>query len=767
MKVFNTMKSIAAFPKKYKDIKKQLKIAMDGLIRPTSGDPFYSSGSAHIYPLFPYGGHQLYDFARNSDTLSIIHAALRREMFRNGTDLIEAKNTDETITTSEEEVDVAEEETDEDLEEQKIDKERKKILEKLENINENRQSIIDIGEELEDDMSIMDDSYLLFILTYNIGSNGKIVGKDFSQAIRADPRYMGLVQNKYDRPGYDDENNELFFCPLHRNQLLSNEKVCPKCNTECLRAFFFSDYGNQNERVYYSSEEVVHKSKYRPSKRLGYSPIYPVWQKVRTLLFMDKYIMELYDGQRPPKAGLFFKTSNLAALDKSWKAAVQRATETPHMPTVMGVPDSSNGQGFVEFIDFMKSLDELQHTVMRNEYRNQIGAVYGVEPIYQNDTSTSGGLNNEGLQITVTNRAVEKGQAIYNNYFFPRLLEVMGVEGWHLRLNPSEEQDEMAKLERQKLSLENGQMAVALGLQAEYDDDSGEVVVKPGTLEKASLPEGGFSPFDSQNPPFEGSSGTPEMPSLFSKEESLKILKKKKDRVPFSKLSDTIKKEVDKFFKKFKRKPSEEELREAITKLNFSLQGDLKNATDKLFKETYLKEADKVGKELGINVLFDVSDKNALKVLATQDVLSKAYVGLTTKLVGELNEVIVEGFRDPTLMTPEKLKEKIKEIADVSDFQAENIARTETSKVSVAARKNSYSKERDFEVFKFKHIGPNDNRTTSTSKRIKDRTKLGVTWENYVKIIEEESIKDFPQWTVNKDFPVSHYQSRHVFVRVQ
>ena len=35
------------------------------------------------------------------------------------------------------------------------------------------------------------------------------------------------------------------------------------------------------------------------------------------------------------------------------------------------------------------------------------------------DNTASGGLNNEGMQILVTNRAVEMAQNAYNHYVFP------------------------------------------------------------------------------------------------------------------------------------------------------------------------------------------------------------------------------------------------------------------------------------------------------------------------------------------------------------
>ena len=55
----------------------------------------------------------------------------------------------------------------------------------------------------------------------------------------------------------------------------------------------------------------------------------------------------------------------------------------------------------------------------------------------------SGGLNNEGMQILVTNRAVEFGQKVYTDVLFPRLLNEMSVNDWKLTLYPNEEEDEM------------------------------------------------------------------------------------------------------------------------------------------------------------------------------------------------------------------------------------------------------------------------------------------------------------------------------------
>ena len=402
----------------------------------------------------------------------------------------------------------------------------------------------------------------------------------------------------------------------------------------------------------------------------------------------------------------------------------------------------------------------MQYTEARQEMKRQIGAVYGVEPIFQGDLSQGGGLNNEGLQVTVTNRAVEFGQGIYNTFFLKRTLEAMQVEGWILELNPSEEQDEAAKIERQGASLENGRRALELGLDVTYDSATGEVVIEDGDLELQEVPEGIPDP---SRPGFSGSiSGTPSRTNLTDKY----IAKQASQRPPFTKLAKVLEIEIEKFIKTFKRKPTEKELKSTIKKINSKLAKELGDSTEGLFKKTYNDSVDKVGRELGVNFSFDKVDADTIKAIQTQKVLSEAFDGISKELSGKIGLVIEKAFEDPKGLSLEKIQKEIKEATDVSDFRAEQIARTETSKVAAAARRNSYKKEDPDGEFIYKWIGPTDSRTTQTSKDIKSKTVNGVTWKNLLDIVKTESNKAFPEWTVDKDFPVSHYNSRHTFIRI-
>ena len=144
----------------------------------------------------------------------------------------------------------------------------------------------------------------------------------------------------------------------------------------------------------------------------------------------------------------------------------------PHYIPKVGV-ESSSGRGKVEFVRFMDSLDEMQYAQVRDEIRMRIAAFYGVSNVFMMDAGKSGGLNNEGMQILVTNRAVESGQKLYSRELFPRMLDQMGVEDWCLTLYPNEEEDEITRLRRDEQEVNIAQRMQALGFQPELTEDAG------------------------------------------------------------------------------------------------------------------------------------------------------------------------------------------------------------------------------------------------------------------------------------------------------
>lgn len=243
------------------------------------------------------------------------------------------------------------------------------------------------------------------------------------------------------------------------------------------------------------------------------------------------------------------------------------------------------------------------------------------------------------------------------------------------------------------------------------------------------------------------------------------IYKADNSREGFTDLSNTLKKEIDKLLKE-KKSYTTEELNRKINNIKTKMKSELDRSAETFFKNKYQDELEEVGRNLGINVEFKQRDLNAIKALSNQDVLSKAFSNLSDELSQKVGRVITESYTNPEELTTEKITEKVKDALDIADYRAETIARTETSKVSAAARKNSYAEVDPEGTGLYKHIGPNDNRTTKISQRIKDRTKNGVTWDEYIRIMEEESRKEIPNWKVNPEFPISHPNTRHTFIKI-
>ena len=94
--------------------------------------------------------------------------------------------------------------------------------------------------------------------------------------------------------------------------------------------------------------------------------------------------------------------------------------------------------------------------------------VYGVSPVFTGESS--GGIGKEGLQIAVTNRAIELAQGIYNQKVLAWILDQFGVQDWKFELTPSERRDKLADMEVQRLQIEIAERMKALGFDADKVD---------------------------------------------------------------------------------------------------------------------------------------------------------------------------------------------------------------------------------------------------------------------------------------------------------
>jgi len=370
-------------------------------------------------------------------------------------------------------------------------------------VNNNEQTIMDVARQLERDLEVADNAYLLLLKNYKINdATGDIdwEGTKVKEALRIDPPQVAMICDSDGRIGYDDKRIPVYVCPRfeHRDKRLTVNK-CARCGAKALRAVMevssiYSIGIPQPKRVIYGSGEVIWKAgKYKPGLIYGYSPIYSVWSKVMALSHMDEYIRKYFDKMRPPRGLLVIASRNYETFRKAWGQLEKKATEDPYMIHPLMVESETGGRQMAQWLDFTGSLKELQFVEVRKELRQIIGAVYGVLPLYFGEMVS--GWSNEGLQVTITNRAIKFAQDYMRDNFFDRLAKELGVEDWTLQLKMSEEADRMRELQTEAQEVQIYSQLQQMGFAVERTHRGEWKVSKSPTFEQ--LPDVGMGRGDS------------------------------------------------------------------------------------------------------------------------------------------------------------------------------------------------------------------------------------------------------------------------------
>ena len=332
----------------------------------------------------------------------------------------------------------------------------------LEERNSMDQSFLDVLREIEYDLNITDDAFMILIKEYYIDEeSNEPVFYRVKEVMRGDPIFMRIVADKRGVRG-----GRFRVCPIHRDEVRGyheQEKECNICGHKLEDVHYVNTAGS-GKTQYYLDGEVLHVSKYNPSKLYGRSPVSTLWRQAMTLTAMDNYMYTMYSKRRMPRGLISITTDNLEST-KSLKGVDEKLERDPHYIPKIGI-ESTTGRGGVNWVKFMDTMEEMQYTA-RDEMRQRIASFYGVSNVFMMDTGKSGGLNNEGLQVLVTNRAVEFGHKVYTENLFPRLMKEMNVSDWKITLYPSEEEDEITRLRRDEMEVNIAQRMAMLGYHAE------------------------------------------------------------------------------------------------------------------------------------------------------------------------------------------------------------------------------------------------------------------------------------------------------------
>tara|TARA_R110002020_G_scaffold307255_6_gene523111 strand:+ start:243 stop:1880 length:1638 start_codon:yes stop_codon:yes gene_type:complete len=420
-------------------------------------------------------GPVLYDVAKQSTIVRTCTTQLKTEIFRRGFEWKKSYNLKctECGTKYEKNVEVCNNCGSDKFQTPSV--KQKEYAEKFFSgyVNGSEQKFIDVLKELEDDLNIADDAYLILVKEYYLDNVGNIALQKVKEVYRGDPLTMYI---DVDEEG--DRGKGHYTCVTHREVYDSDPLAkCPECNCKLQPVHYINRV--QGKDQYYIKGEVMHLSKYNPTRLYGFSPILTLWSHITTLIAMENYINTSYTKARAPRGILAVQTNNMESLVKYWKGVKEKLEKDPHYIPIMGIETEGGQRGSVEWIQFMNTLKEMDYINVKDDLRDRIGAFYGVSKIFQGDTSTSGGLNNEGMQILVTNRTVELAQNVYNTYLFPFLMKQFGISDWDITLLRSEEEDLTAEMRRRELEINIATQIKNLGFDVDMDDDGNFIFSKP------------------------------------------------------------------------------------------------------------------------------------------------------------------------------------------------------------------------------------------------------------------------------------------------
>ncbi len=153
-------------------------------------------------------------------------------------------------------------------------------------------------------------------------------------------------------------------------------------------------------------------------------------------------------------------------------------------------------------------------------------------------------------------------------------------------------------------------------------------------------------------------------------------------------------------------------------------------------------------------------DDWGLEEFIAKNIFSRKFEGLSKTKSDKIKKIILKGILGKQSLT--EVAKKI-ENAGVKKDQANLIARTESAVLKNATREFNFKRAKGAEDFKYKWIGPSDNRTSEISKDIKSKSIKGLKLDTLKNLVRKTS-ENFG-FKPDRDW-FSHPNQRHTFTRL-
>jgi len=341
------------------------------------------------------------------------------------------------------------------------------IKEFFKDCNDNDQSFKAVLRECEDNLNTLDDAFLVIIKKYYFNSDNELTFSQVREILSLDPEWMNFDLDDKMRQGTSH-----WTCVEHRT-LHDEEGVCPECGKPLFPVWYIYDEGSQP--MPYLKDEIIHWSRYSPSKTHGYPPVATVFEEAMIELNGNILLNDTYREQRPPKGILAIVTKNLASLQKFWEKEMDRVRVNPnHMP-VMGI-ESDTGRGSAQYTALLNSVADMDVLNVSERMRESISGLYRISPMYRGSTEGVGGLNAEDIQRAVTAEPVAAAHQGYHEEVFPKLLAMFGITDWKLEFPSPYPANDDAELDKRMKETQIATMMHGMGFSIDLDDETGEFV---------------------------------------------------------------------------------------------------------------------------------------------------------------------------------------------------------------------------------------------------------------------------------------------------
>jgi hypothetical protein len=330
------------------------------------------------------------------------------------------------------------------------DPEQRERMEKvLSSCNVFDQSLEEVLRQFHFDVNIVDDGFLYLVKEFY--DDGKTVRSKVKEIRRLNP---ALVEYDLDMAGLP--KNAHFVCPLHREEVSDTPGVCKASSCERERWPIMYKYYHRSQHIYLFESEVIHVSKFFPSETYGWSPLLTIFEKVLTLIGMDKNLYRYFFERKMPGSMMMVFTDDPESLRRERANIAAQTRIDPNFVPMVAV-SAKNNRGRVDMVRLFHTLQEMDYLPVRAEIRERVAAMWGVTPAWQGAPEAFGGLSTQTQQLVVMSRVVEGDQRIFHEKIFPQLLDAFGITDWELVLPQPEERAESTRIQfaQQKISIAN------------------------------------------------------------------------------------------------------------------------------------------------------------------------------------------------------------------------------------------------------------------------------------------------------------------------